>query len=105
MPYQSLACPFCQHELLDKQTVEFIATETAEGDHAGTAIVVAECLFCCKKTGIVVASDSRNWAILAVLPEMLSRVHQCIKELLEMGMPLGEIVQRISGNIPTTYAS
>ena len=105
MPYESLSCPYCNHELLDKQTVEFIATETAEGDHAGTAVVVAECLYCCRKTGIVVASDSRSWAILAVLPEVLARVHGYIKELLQMGVPLETIVQRVSGKIPTTYAS
>jgi hypothetical protein len=105
VPYESLACPFCNFELLDKQTVEFLIIQTAEHDSVGTSIVIAECSNCHRKIGIIIASDTRNWALLAVVPDVLLKIHEEIRNLLQAGMSVEEIVKRVSTIIPTRYAS
>jgi len=95
MSYQQVCCPKCGNELMPKDHVREITQKTYETDSVGTAICLTTCGKCTETWGFVIASDSKSWTIIPVHPERLQMLHEAIRNLMRLGIPVAEITQRI----------
>ena len=95
MFYQSIRCPKCGNELMPTDQVRKLTQKTYQTDSVGTAVALISCQKCRELWGFVVASDSKSWTIISVLPEDLQMLHTSIRNLMRLGIPVTEITQRI----------
>ena len=102
MSYQSIRCPKCGNELMPTDQVRKLTRETYETDSVGTAVALISCQKCRTLWGFVIASDSKSWAIVPVLPENLQMLHKSIRNLMRLGIPVAEITQRIQKELVQT---
>jgi len=102
MSYKPLRCPKCDDELMPTDQVRKLTQEIYKTDSVGTAVALISCQKCHELWGFVIASDSKSWAIIPVLPENLQMLHKSIRNLMRLGIPVAEITQRIQKELVQT---
>jgi len=95
MSYRPLCCPKCGNELMPTNHVRELTQRTYKTDSIGTAVALISCQKCHELWGFVIASDSKSWTIIPVQPEGLPTLHEAIRNLMRLGIPVAEITQRI----------
>jgi len=95
MSYRPLLCPKCGNELMLTNQVRQLTRETYETDSVGTAVALIRCKKCHQRWGFVVASDCKSWTIIGTRPENLSKVHQTVRNLMRLGIPVARIAEQI----------
>jgi hypothetical protein len=75
--------------------VRQLTRETYETDSVGTAVALISCQKCRELWGFVIASDQKSWIIIPVLPENLQMLHEAVRNLMRLGVPVAEIAQQI----------
>jgi hypothetical protein len=95
MPYKPLLCPKCGNELMPINQVRQLTRETYETDSVGTAVALIRCQKCHQLWGFVVASDCKSWTIIGTRPENLPKVHQTVRNLMRLGIPVARIAEQI----------
>jgi hypothetical protein len=95
MSYKPSLCPKCGNELMPTNQVRELTQKTYKTDSIGTAVALISCEKCCTLWGFVIASDSKSWTIIPVQPEGLPTLHEAVRNLMRLGIPVAEITQRI----------
>ena len=95
MPYHPICCPKCGNELMPTNHVRKLTQQTYKTDSVGTAVALISCEKCCMLWGFVIASDRKSWTIIPVQPEGLPTLHESVRNLMRLGIPVSEITQRI----------
>jgi len=75
--------------------VRELTQQTYKTDSVGTAVALISCEKCRELWGFVIASDRKSWTIIPVIPEDLLKLHEAIRDLMRLGIPVSEIAQRI----------
>jgi len=75
--------------------VRELTQRTYKTDSIGTAVALISCEKCHELWGFVVASDSKSWTIIPVQPEGLQMLHEAIRNLMRLRIPVAEITERI----------
>jgi methylaspartate ammonia-lyase len=75
--------------------VRELTQQTYKTDSVGTAVALISCEKCNELWGFVVASDSKSWAIIPVPPKDLQMLHEAIRNLMRLRIPVAEITERI----------
>jgi hypothetical protein len=75
--------------------VRQLTQETYKTDSVGTAVALISCQKCRELWGFVIASNSKNWIIIPVQPEDLQMLHEAIRNLMRLRIPVVEIAQQI----------
>jgi len=95
MSYKPLLCPKCGNELMPANQVRELTQQTYKTDSVGTAVALISCQKCRELWGFVIASDSKSWIIIPVQPEDLQMLHEAIRNLMRLRIPVVEIAQQI----------
>jgi len=95
MSYRPLCCPKCGNELVSTNHVRKLTQQTYKTDSVGTAVALISCQKCRELWGFVVASDSKSWTIIPVPPKDLQMLHESIRNLMRLRIPVAEITERI----------
>ena len=91
MAYKPLLCPRCGAVVLDAEVVRALTRSVARG--VRTAVAIVRCPNCKDQFGVVIASDTGSWLILAVEVKDLMEVHKVISEGLSAGVNVNEIAE------------
>jgi methylaspartate ammonia-lyase len=75
--------------------VRELTQQTYKTDSVGTAVALISCEKCRELWGFVIASDSKSWIIIPVQPEDLQMLHEAIRNLMRLRIPVVEIAQQI----------
>jgi predicted RNA-binding Zn-ribbon protein involved in translation (DUF1610 family) len=95
MPYEALLCPKCGNELMPTNQVRELTQQTYKTDSVGTAVALISCQKCRELWGFVIASDQKSWTIIGTSPENLHKVHQTVRNLMRLGIPVARIAEQI----------
>jgi len=95
MSYKPLLCPKCGNELMPTNQVRELTQQTYKTDSVGTAVALISCEKCRELWGFVIASDRKSWAIIPVPPKDLQMLHEAIRNLMRLRIPVAEIAQQI----------
>ena len=105
MPYAGFTCPYCGHEILNKEFVKTLTQTTCVHDSVGTSVMLVKCQTCKQQTGILIASDRNAWLLLPVPPENLFEMHEALRALMQKGASVATIAMHFEKMLPAHRAS